>query len=136
MDIALSGQKISSGNGTIADLFYKKYLDRYPDIRRFFEKTDMVHQAVMLRMALTMIEQYYQHHYEAMEDYMRVLGFRHMRLGISRELYADWRDCMLETLEEFHGSDWHDALEQQWTDAINQSIERILEGYALEEGNI
>ena len=77
MDIAESGQAILTGNGAVSRLFYEKYLGRYPDVGRFFATTDMNHQAVMLRMALTMVEQYYRHRYEAMEEYLRIVGFRH-----------------------------------------------------------
>lgn len=136
MDIAASGQDILNGKGVIAQLFYDKYLQRYPDVGRFFETTDMNQQAVMLRMALTIVEQYFRFRYRAMEDYLRILGFRHMRQGIPRELFADWRDCMLDTLEDFHAEDWGDSLESQWTAAINLALERIHEGYDLEEGHV
>lgn len=134
MDIAESGQAILRGNGTISCLFYEKYLDRYPGVGQFFLQTEMSHQVVMLRLALTMVEQYYRNRYPAMEDYLRIVGFRHKRREISPGLYSDWRDCMLDTLEEFHGKDWSGSLEQQWTEAINLAVDRMLEGYELQEG--
>lgn len=134
MDIAESGQAILNGNGTISRLFYEKYLDRYPEVGRFFLQTDMSQQAVMLRMALTMVEQYYRSRYKAMEDYLRIVGFRHKRRDIPPGLYADWRDCMLDALEDFHGSDWSDSLEQQWNEAVDLAVDRMLEGYNLQEG--
>jgi hemoglobin-like flavoprotein len=88
----------------------------------------------MLRLALTMIEQYYRNRYEAMESYLRIIGFRHKRLEIPRDLYADWRDCLLDTLEAFHGKDWNEELERQWTEAINLAVETMLEGYELKVG--
>ena len=133
MDIAESGQAILRGNGTVSNLFYEKFLSRYPEVGHFFAETDMVHQAVMLRMALTMVEQYFRNRYPAMEEYLRIVGFRHKRRGIPQDLYSDWRDCMLDTLQEFHGTDWSDALEQQWTEAVNLSVDRMLEGYELKE---
>ena len=134
MEIAESGQAILTGNGTISHLFYEKYLGRYPEVGRFFAETDMAHQAVMLRMALTMVEQYYSNRYQAMEEYLRIVGFRHKRREIRPNLYDDWRDCMLDTLQEFHGDDWSEALEQQWTEAIDLAVDRMLEGYELNEG--
>ena len=136
MDIAESGRQILSGHGIVSRLFYEKYLQRYPEVGRFFAETDIVHQAVMLRMALTIVEQYYRCRYKAAEDYLRIIGFRHMRRGIAPDMYSEWRDCMLDSLEEFHGDDWNDGLEQQWTEAINLAVDRILEGYELEEGNV
>ena len=136
MDIAESGQAILTGNGTITHLFYEKYLGLYPDVGRFFAQTNITHQAVMLRMTVTLGEQYYRNRHKALEDYLRIVGFRHKRREIPPELYSDWRDCMLDTLEEFHGEDWNDALEQQWTDAVNLAVDRMLEGYELEVGNV
>lgn len=134
MDIADSGQAILTGNSAVSRLFYEKYLGRYPEVGRFFAQTDMTHQAVMLRMALTMVEQYYSHRYEALEEYLRIVGFRHKRREIPPNLYDDWRDCMLDTLQEFHGDDWSDTLKQQWTEAVDLAVNRMLEGYELKEG--
>lgn len=136
MDIAESYQAILAGKATVADLFYEKYLTRYPDVRRFFANSDMTHQAIMLRMALTIVAQYYLNRFQAMEEYLRIIGFRHKRREIPRDLYADWRDCMLDTLEEFHDDNWSDGLQRQWTEAIDLTVKRLLEGYELEQGNV
>lgn len=77
----------------------------------------------MLWMALTMVAQYDRKHYEAMEDYLRIIGFRHKRRNIPPGLYADWRDCMLDVLEEFHGDVWCDPLEQQPNEAVDQAVD-------------
>ena len=136
MNIAESAQRILTGNDLISKLFYDKYLTRYPEIGWFFLETDMAHQAAMLRMALMMAEQYYRNRYKAMDDYLKVIGYRHKRRGVPTDLYADWRDCMLDTLKEFHGDDWSDALETEWAEAIDLAVSLMLKGYELEDGHV
>lgn len=134
MDIAASSHEIQTHEQVVTDRFYEKFFARRPDIRRMFENADMKHQSIVLRMALLIIEQYYRFRYASAADYLKVLGHRHLRLGIDRSEYSEWRTCLLETLAEFHGSDWHDGLEKEWGEAADAAIERMLEGYALESG--
>lgn len=113
----------------VTDLFYVKYLGRYPELEEHFVDVDMDQQAVLLRMALSVIHQYHEHRYPAAEQYLLVLGRKHARRGIPLELYPEWRDCMLDTLEQVHGNDWSDELEAEWTEAIETAIEVIRQGY-------
>ncbi len=129
MQISESIQQIVSHEGLVTDLFYIKYLDRYPELRKYFEGVEMQQQAVLLKMALTVIQQYYDHRFPAAEQYLLVLGSKHDRRGIPRQLYSDWRDCMLDTLEQFHGNRWSAELEDDWTQAIHLATEVMLRGY-------
>jgi hemoglobin-like flavoprotein len=114
----------------VTDLFYIKYLGRYPELAAHFEGVDMDYQAVLLRMALSVIHQYQEHHYPAAEQYLLVLGRKHARRSIPQDLYSEWRDCMLDTLEQVLGDNWSDDLEAEWTEAIDTAIEVIQRGYA------
>jgi hemoglobin-like flavoprotein len=113
----------------VTDLFYIKYLGRYPELEEHFVGVDMDQQAVLLRMALSVIHQYHEHRYPAAEQYLLVLGRKHARRAIPLELYPEWRDCMLDTLEQMLGDDWSDELEAEWTEAIEAAIEVIQQGY-------
>lgn len=113
----------------MTDLFYIKYLDRYPDVRKYFEGIELEHQAVVLKMALTTIQQYYEHHYPAAEQYLKVLGYRHRMQQVPKHLYPDWCDSMLDTLEQFHGSDWNEALEAEWRAAIKLATDVMHRAY-------
>lgn len=113
--------------GTV--LFYIKYLDRYPDVRQYFEGVELQHQAVLLKMALTIIQQRYEHRYPAAEQYLLVLGHRHRLQQVPKDLYFDWRDSMLDTLEQFFGAEWTEALEAEWTTAIDLAAEIMHRGY-------
>lgn len=113
----------------VTDLFYVKYLARYPELEEYFAGVDMDHQAVMLRMALSVIHQYDAHRYPAAEQYLLVLGYKHAVRNIPPDLYPEWRDCLLDTLEQALGDEWSEDLEQEWTRAIEAAAEVMLRGY-------
>ena len=129
MKIADSLHNILSRNDLVTDLFYLTYFERYPDLSPQFDGVDMEQQAVLLRMSLTVIHQYYEYNYPAAEQYLLVLGYKHFLRDIPEDLYADWRDCMLDTLERFHEHEWNSELEQQWTEAINKATAVMCRGY-------
>ena len=136
MDIAASSQQIMTSEKLISESFYVRLLRNYPHMQKYFTNTDMAHQAVVLRFALTMLEQFYRFQYPALLDYLHVIGHRHRVMGIPEDAYPDWQDCLLKTLAEFHGEHWNDTLHQQWTEASGLAIQAILEGYSLESGSI
>ena len=113
----------------VTDLFYIKYLERYPELRDYFAAVDMNHQAVMLKMALTVTQQYYEHRYPAAEQYLFVLGQKHHLRQVPQSLYAEWRDCMLDTLQQFLADHWNATLEREWTEAINLATDVMHRGY-------
>ncbi len=131
MTLTESVSKILSRTGALTPQFYERFFELVPEAKSFFEATNMQHQAVVLRMALQMVEQFFTHGYEAIGEYLRVLGYKHRERGIPVELYAEWRDSLLDALEEFHGDEWNDSLADEWTGALNQSIDRMIEGYEL-----
>ncbi|MCA9023856.1 MAG: hypothetical protein KDA86_01460 [Planctomycetaceae bacterium] len=129
MKIAESIHRILSREDLVTDLFYLTYFERYPDLKQQFDGVDMDQQAVLLRMALTVIHQYHEYGYPAAEQYLLVLGRKHSLRNIPEELYADWRDCMLDTLERYFEHEWNTELEDEWTNAINKATDVMCRGY-------
>jgi len=129
MDITASVETILSRKDVMADLFYQIFLDRYPDIRKFFVQVDLQQQAVMLTMALMVVEHHFTRSYPATEHYLKVLGHRHHEYGIPPEIYPGFCDCLLETLEQFHGNQWDVPLADQWREALTGATAAMLEGY-------
>ncbi len=129
MTIAESIHRILSQDDLVTDLFYLTYFERYPDLSVQFDGVDMEQQAVVLRMSLTVIHQYYEHGYPAAEQFLLVLGHKHHLRNIPKDLYADWRDCMLDTLERYFEHEWHAKLEEEWTAAINKATDVMCRGY-------
>lgn len=129
MNLAESLHLLLTREQIVTDLFYIRYLGRYPELEEHFVGVDMDQQAVLLRMALSVIHQYHEHRYPAAEQYLLVLGRKHARRNISLNLYPEWRDCMLDTLEQMLGDEWSDELEAEWTEAIETASEVMRRGY-------
>ena len=129
MNIEQSVDYILGRKEIIADLFYEIFLDRYPEVQEFFTDVNLEHQSALLTMALATIQQHYQRNYPATEHYLKVLGSRHHNWGIPPKLYSHFCECMLQTLERFHGSNWSEALATQWREAIDHASGTMLEGY-------
>ena len=130
MDIEESVGKILRRGEDVADLFYAKFLGRHPEARAYFADVNLKRQAVLLTMALKLIEQYHVHGYPAMRSYLEVLGHRHrVRLIVPAEMYPPFGECLLETIREFHDGEWDEGLENQWREAIDGAIAVMLQDY-------
>lgn len=129
MKIDESIQVILTREKVVADLFYLTFLDRYPTVQHFFVNVDMQQQNVLLTMGLFIAEQYYRFQYPAMKHYLQLLGHKHYLRKVPAEMYADWRDCLVETLRQFHGSAWTTGLEAEWNAAIDLASQIMLQGY-------
>lgn len=130
MNIHESVHKILGHQDAVAELFYTRFLDDHPEIRRYFDGVDMKRQAVLLGMTLLLIEHHYVHRYPTSEAYLRLLGHRHQsRRGIPAWTYGPFRDCLLETLAQFHGAEWDANLAHQWAEAIDLASRTMLSGY-------
>ena len=130
MDISESLDRILESKQILGDSFYKIFLDRYPEVQEHFEGVNLQRQAVLLTMALIVVEQYYSNPYLATEKYLQYLGTKHHERRIPQDLYHKWAEAMLDTLEQFHGDDWDEGLADQWREAIGRSTELMFEGYA------
>lgn len=129
MDVRTSVAEVLNREETVTKLFYERFLSRYPDVKQVFENVDLGRQALLLSMALPVIQLHYDHDYPTTRDYLEMLGYKHKERGVPEELYPDFRDCLLDTLEQFHGEDWTEDLEQQWSDAIEKASDAMLAGY-------
>jgi len=129
LDIHESIKALLGSEKLFGEQFYTIFFDRCPEAKNSFEGIDMGRQALVLTMALTLIEQHYTHGYAAVEQYLRHLGNRHKERMIPADMYPTWRECMLATLEEFHGPQWNDTLRTQWHDAIEGVSHSMLSGY-------
>jgi hemoglobin-like flavoprotein len=129
VDIHESLKSILESKPVFGERFYRIFFERCPDAEALFTSIDMRRQALVLTMALTLFEQHYTHGYAAVEQYLKHLGNRHKERLVPAEMYSQWRDSMLVTLAEFHGDQWDDALEAQWTDAIDGVSQAMIDGY-------
>ncbi|MBI3466570.1 MAG: hypothetical protein HY000_26450, partial [Planctomycetes bacterium] len=129
LDIAESIGRILRREEVVADLFYDVFLDRYPEVRAFFVEVNLWRQAVLLTMALKAVVEHYTYRFPLTKMYLQILGHRHHTWGVKRELYPKFRDCLLTTLERFHGTEWDHNVARQWREALDGAIAVMLEAY-------
>lgn len=129
MDITLSVRSLMENEQTVIRSFYDRFISRSPEIARLFEGVDLDQQAEMLTSALLSVQLNYAHRLKAVRRYLRVLGKRHFGKNIPKEFYPDFRECILETLSEFHGKEWDDYLAREWHDALEIAFGVMFEAY-------
>jgi hemoglobin-like flavoprotein len=133
MDIHQSIDDVLESDDILGKTFYDIFLTRYPELQKHFADVNMQRQAVVLAMALLMIEQYDTYRYPAIAKYLRELGSQHQRRQIPVQHFPRFRDAMLEALAQHHGSSWNEPLGHQWRQAIDRAASVMLEGYQSEE---
>lgn len=129
MNIQESLQQILASKKIFGQQFYEVFFAKCPEATRFFEDVNIDRQAVLLTMALVVIEKQYSQPFTAAEEYLKYLGTKHHDRRIPKPLYADWTAAMLESLAQFHGDDWDESLKQQWQEAISKVIDFMFQGY-------
>ena len=128
MDLYESVDCILAEGTALTDRFYEILFQRHPEARALFDKTHMSAQSVMLSAAL-MVSKHSPEYPLATRQYLNLLGTRHARKGVPRELFPAFQEVLLVALEEFHGPDWNDGLSGQWRDAIESAVQLMFEGY-------
>jgi serine phosphatase RsbU (regulator of sigma subunit)/hemoglobin-like flavoprotein len=111
--------------------FYAALFARYPRLDRLFRETDMRSQSAMLTVALQILVHWHLKRTPAGEIYVRHLGEKHASMGLVAEDYADFGEVLLESLADFHGQHWTQALADQWRSALSDGVRLMLEGNAI-----
>jgi hemoglobin-like flavoprotein len=120
---------LASRSPTIGDLFYPRLFAACPEAVAFFDDTEMQVQSHILTNGLQVVVAIGSYGYPAAESYLKIIGHRHFHRKIPADMYAPWGDCMLATLEEFHGAEWNGELAKQWQNAIQIATQAMLKGY-------
>lgn len=129
MQLDESLQRVLSDKQPVIQRFYDRFLLENPEARKLFVDVDLKKQALMLTMALIVTEAHSRDNYPAVEHYLHVLGDRHREAGVPRELFAPFRDCLIETIRERQVDDWDDSLTAQWRAALDRATSTMFDGY-------
>jgi hemoglobin-like flavoprotein len=129
MEIRESLQKVLEARDLFGTIFYQEFFSRYPEVKKYFVGVDMDRQALVLTMALTVIEHHQNGSYGAVQHYLQHLGTAHHRRGSPLDLYPKWIETMLHTLERFLGEDWDLALSEEWRHALEKTFQAMQPGY-------
>ena len=130
MNITESLDRILSSKDSLGELFYECFLTKFPEVQKYFSDVDMRRQSVLLTNALVLVHNYSEKGYLAIELYLQLLGTKHSDRKIPKELYPQWIEAMLASLEQFHGAEWSDQLASEWRGALDRATEVMFDGYA------
>jgi hemoglobin-like flavoprotein len=129
MDIRESLDQVLASKEILLREFYRRFLERHPELRQHFAGVNMTVQSLMLTMALAGVVRNYLGHSPALEGYLRYLGTKHHQVGVPEDSFVKFRESLLATLEHFHQQDWSPELAAEWDKALEQATKTMLEGY-------
>ena len=111
-----SWQKVIPIADTAAGLFYRRLFEIDPEIKPFFQATDMVEQRKKLIQALSLVVNSVNQ-VEKVVPTLQELGRRHLSYGVRDEHYDTVGAALLWTLEQGLGAQWNAEVESAWTEA-------------------
>ena len=124
---------MESGTPSFSELFYRVLFQQFPQLEPHFVDLDMIHQGALLTMALATVVRHAESCNRATENYLKVLGHRHYRRGITAHDYDQFRDAVLVALAEFHGGDWSEPLADEWRETLRTATDTMLRWHTDEQ---
>lgn len=109
--------------------FYASFVGSHPEIAAIFRGRDMSLIQAKLLTTLDMLDGSAANN-PGLGMYLELLGRVHARLNISQAMFAQWRDALLETIEECD-LDLSDEDRAAWRFVVGELIERM-QSYADE----
>ena len=129
MQLDESLQRVLADKDQVIHRFYSRFLSEQPSAVPLFDGVDLKKQALMLTVALIVAQAHSREDYPAVEHYLLVLGDRHREAGVPRELFAPFRDCLVETIRMSQPDEWDEDLANAWRAALNRATQTMFEGY-------
>jgi hemoglobin-like flavoprotein len=129
MQLDNSLQRVLADKNLVIRRFYERFLSEQPEAKELFANVDMKQQALMLTMALIVVEAHSRNSYPAVEHYLHVLGDRHREAGVPRDMFVPFRDCLVETIRSCHADEWDEDLANEWRAELDRATQTMFEGY-------
>ncbi|HCO23596.1 MAG: hypothetical protein CME31_08795 [Gimesia sp.] len=111
----------------LAERFYEKLFEDYPDLLRYFTHTDFSEQRGKLIQALVLVLKSLESP-PALTKVLHQLGKEHGEMGIQDDDYPPVTDTLLRVLAEFAEDQWSEELEETWRQALKAVSTTMIEG--------
>ncbi|WP_417378927.1 methyl-accepting chemotaxis protein [Gimesia sp.] len=111
----------------LAERFYEKLFEDYPDLLRYFTHTDFSEQRGKLIQALVLVLKSLENP-PALTKVLHQLGKEHGEMGIQEDDYPPVTDTLLRVLAEFAEDQWSEELEEAWRQALEAVSKTMIEG--------
>lgn len=111
----------------LAERFYEKLFEDYPDLLRYFTHTDFSEQRGKLIQALVLVLKSLENP-PALTRVLHQLGSEHAAMGVEEEDYPPVTQTLLSVLAEFAGTHWNEELAEAWDQALTAVANLMIEG--------
>ncbi|QDU09110.1 methyl-accepting chemotaxis protein [Gimesia aquarii] len=111
----------------LAERFYEKLFEDYPDLLRYFTHTDFSEQRGKLIQALVLVLKSLETP-EALTKVLKNLGKQHGEMGVQDDDYPPVTNTLLSVLAEFAEEAWNEELEECWRQALEAVATIMIEG--------
>lgn len=109
----------------LAEVFYRRLFEAYPETRVLFAETDISAQAHKLAATLAIVVTSVEKG-ENVVPALRTLGERHRTYGVLPEHYPLVGKLLLEVLQDTLGSQWTPAYQEAWSQAFEFMAQTML----------
>ncbi|MDB2705397.1 methyl-accepting chemotaxis protein [Pseudomonadota bacterium] len=116
----------------MAERFYIRLFEEYPQLMPLFESVSIKGQQKKLLASLVLLVQNL-HKPEVLNDYLKGLGARHEQYGVIANQYPMVAENLLSVFEEFSGGIWTTDVKQAWTNTLD-TVMSIMQGACIDEG--
>uniref|UniRef100_UPI0018E9EF28 globin domain-containing protein n=1 Tax=Anaplasma marginale TaxID=770 RepID=UPI0018E9EF28 len=110
-----------------AKSFYQNLFIKYPEVEPLFDNVALEQQEKKLLLSLVLVVDNLKN-FTYLKNMLRNLGERHLQYDVISDHYPLVGELLLETLEQYLGSDWTAEAKQAWTEAYGVMVNLMLEG--------
>ncbi|MFK7777606.1 MAG: globin domain-containing protein, partial [Gimesia sp.] len=111
----------------LAERFYEKLFEDYPDLLRYFTRTDFSEQRGKLIQALVLVLKTLETP-DALTKVLHQLGKQHGDMGIQEDDYPPVANTLISVLAEYAEEAWNEDLEETWRQALETVTTTMIEG--------
>ncbi len=111
----------------LAERFYEKLFEDYPDLLRYFTQTDFSEQRGKLIQALVLVLKSLENP-SGLTKVLHQLGVQHGEMGIQEDDYPPVAETLVRVIAEFAGEKWNEDLEVCWCQALEAVATIMIEG--------
>lgn len=120
-----SFSRLSEYGNIFWETLYKKLISKQPDTLKYFSNTNMHHLYSMLSKSVTYVVLNSSSSSVQSDSYfLRIVELHNRKLKIPKSYVQDWRDSLIETIEELDSELTPEEL-NHWIEAIDILIEPI-----------
>lgn len=114
----------------LAERFYDRLFDDYPELEPLFVGTNFDEQRQKLIQSIALVVKSLEDP-EALTRYLHQLGVSHDEKGVTENDYEPVANSLLATLAEIADEHWNQELEDAWTEALEAVASIMLEGVEI-----